>query len=612
MAKPNLEILNKHFGHLRYHVQKVLPAVYDDSLSYYELLGKLMDRTNELGVTTNNLSDLWEKIYQWILGEGLEEAVGEQLTQWMSDGTLDVIIREQLLLIGQDLQSERVNVLYPPPPFVSVKGDGVTDDTTALQTLLNNFTSLYFPEGTYVTTGLQLRDNTTIVGKGTIKISGSGYWGMQATQKSNIKISGLKFDGCGVQTTDGKNVSVKDCEFYNVPTRPALELGGISNFKIEDNYIHEIRMGIHILNSNTGVIDSNIIENIGGGRSNGVNQSQLGQIAILLWGNSDSLYNPVEKVTRDITVSNNICRNGSDNGIRLIAEKYHIAGGTNSGQLYNCSVIGNQVDMMYIDGIRVTCDDTVIASNTIRRCSYGGIRGNGGKGLIIEGNNIQGDSSSAFGINIGLVHANSSGSNNIVNDNVVTGCEQGIAVFGGVMEGSTVETFFYDLVCKGNIVTANRTVGLTTFKVVGGIIGDNIIKGNGTTGVDLSGQYLTFSNNQIEGNNTSNNTDSKFGLRANATDSSIINNRFINQVNGTAFQQRAERVLEYGNTFRGNASDTDLFSVAYTPLETNGSISIGRKQPTTPKEGMMYFDGNGIRFYQGGAWKFVRTFDTLA
>ena len=32
---------------IRYWVQKVLPLVYDDSLSYYELLAKIVDKLNE-------------------------------------------------------------------------------------------------------------------------------------------------------------------------------------------------------------------------------------------------------------------------------------------------------------------------------------------------------------------------------------------------------------------------------------------------------------------------------------------------------------------------------------------------------------------------------------
>lgn len=44
---------------LIYNVQKVLPAVYDDSLSYYELLAKIQKKLNESIANINNLNE-WQ------------------------------------------------------------------------------------------------------------------------------------------------------------------------------------------------------------------------------------------------------------------------------------------------------------------------------------------------------------------------------------------------------------------------------------------------------------------------------------------------------------------------------------------------------------------------
>lgn len=43
---------------LCYWVQHVLPLVYDDSLSYMELLGKVTKKLNDLIVNNNKLPDL--------------------------------------------------------------------------------------------------------------------------------------------------------------------------------------------------------------------------------------------------------------------------------------------------------------------------------------------------------------------------------------------------------------------------------------------------------------------------------------------------------------------------------------------------------------------------
>lgn len=58
-----------------YNVQKVLPAVYDDSLSYYELLAKIQQKCNEL-VTANNYLQEWQ---------ATQDEVIRELTQQVED-----------------------------------------------------------------------------------------------------------------------------------------------------------------------------------------------------------------------------------------------------------------------------------------------------------------------------------------------------------------------------------------------------------------------------------------------------------------------------------------------------------------------------------------------
>ncbi len=52
----------------RYNIQKVLPAVYDDSLSYYEVLAKVHDKCNEL-VSANNYLQGWQDEQDRVIAE---------------------------------------------------------------------------------------------------------------------------------------------------------------------------------------------------------------------------------------------------------------------------------------------------------------------------------------------------------------------------------------------------------------------------------------------------------------------------------------------------------------------------------------------------------------
>lgn len=53
---------------LIYNVQKVLPAVYDDSLSYYELLAKIQAKLNETIADINNLNE-WQEAQDQVMAE---------------------------------------------------------------------------------------------------------------------------------------------------------------------------------------------------------------------------------------------------------------------------------------------------------------------------------------------------------------------------------------------------------------------------------------------------------------------------------------------------------------------------------------------------------------
>lgn len=67
---------------LKCWVQKVLPLVYDDSLSYYELLNKVVKKLNDLIDNNNNLP---EYIKQTILDMLTPESVEEMLSEIFDD-----------------------------------------------------------------------------------------------------------------------------------------------------------------------------------------------------------------------------------------------------------------------------------------------------------------------------------------------------------------------------------------------------------------------------------------------------------------------------------------------------------------------------------------------
>lgn len=79
---------NTQFGRVgafRFWCQKVLPAVYDDSLSYYELLCKVVDYLNKIVEVTNTQSDaiteLQEKLAYFMAGV-FDPYIEEKIDEW--------------------------------------------------------------------------------------------------------------------------------------------------------------------------------------------------------------------------------------------------------------------------------------------------------------------------------------------------------------------------------------------------------------------------------------------------------------------------------------------------------------------------------------------------
>lgn len=103
---PSLEPY-KATGSFRFWCQKVLPLVYDDSLSYYELLCKVVNYLNDvisnvdgLKVDIDNLlkayNELQDYVNNYFDNLDVQEEINNKLDSMVEDGTLDNIINKKL------------------------------------------------------------------------------------------------------------------------------------------------------------------------------------------------------------------------------------------------------------------------------------------------------------------------------------------------------------------------------------------------------------------------------------------------------------------------------------------------------------------------------------
>jgi hypothetical protein len=185
-------------------VQYVLPLVYDDSLSYYELLNKVVKQLNIL-IENNNL---------------IPQFIKDQISDFISSGDLAEVV--------QNIVSNfMLNVKYPPQGISGAVGDGTKEDTQAIQACLdyaskNGGGCVFFPSGKYLTNSLNVPSNVSMVGldRYTTKlVLQAGATSAMITLNGKNTVGNITLDGnSGVQVNENPVIvcNTSNLNLYNL------------------------------------------------------------------------------------------------------------------------------------------------------------------------------------------------------------------------------------------------------------------------------------------------------------------------------------------------------------------------------------------------------------
>lgn len=129
-------------------------------------------------------------------------------------------------------------------------GDGVTDDTTALQNMLDSgATNIYLPQGTYIVTSLTISASLRLYGPGTLRKVTASNVALITISASDVEVDGVSFRGASYDTKPGALVyddnaisasgtdsqtPIRSLRFLN------LKINGFAGFGISVRYAENV------------------------------------------------------------------------------------------------------------------------------------------------------------------------------------------------------------------------------------------------------------------------------------------------------------------------------------------------------------------------------------
>ena len=233
----------------RFWCQKVLPLVYDDELSYYELLCKVVDYLNKTMQDVSFLHDEFTTLKSYVDNYfnnlDVQEEINKKLDEMAKDGTLSNFFQSR---IG-------ISVDY----FGAI-GDGITNDTMAFNSAIN---SLKQNDCLILTGGKKyLIDNLNIDTDNTITINGNGAvllcnsengFNFRCGQES--KIFNVIFDG------NNKAVTTLTSKCAETIFDSCIIKNGVTNNLILETGYYAQKIINCIVGNNLSYVQNNIIIN---------------------------------------------------------------------------------------------------------------------------------------------------------------------------------------------------------------------------------------------------------------------------------------------------------------------------------------------------------------
>lgn len=209
-------------GKFRFWCQKVLPLVYDDSLSYYEVLCKVVDYLNNYGEDLGVLADDYKALVEYVnhyFDEGVPDLIMQYVNEWLDEHPEATTTVQDWSLTYKKLVKGTLEFVIPE--MYGAVGDGLVDDTNAIIYAVKSGKSVILSKTYLITeTITDLLDDVHICGNGKIKANiQNGY--VFSCSNISFNINGIEFDflnnSYGLFSDDSafESLTIKNCTFAN-------------------------------------------------------------------------------------------------------------------------------------------------------------------------------------------------------------------------------------------------------------------------------------------------------------------------------------------------------------------------------------------------------------
>lgn len=350
-------------------------SYYDDLARKNELLKYLSMRIWEYD------KELAKRFADWDQNLAtLPDDLRDLLELWIDDGTFAHIINDEIF----QMKVDKVDLPYRTPEDYGAVGDGVADDTTAWQAMVNASRFCLIPAKTYKLTSITLPDKTFIQGtENSIIRPSSDTPVLKANGLTKLTIQDITIDGTdgdknvGIEVLNSANISIKNVTLKEIPVT-ALHLNFCENFDISG--CHFLNIGTSQNQNANGVNmgSAAVIQNSSYGNVHHNTFKNIWQIGVFVWADNGKCVG--------VGVHHNNIEEVYDNAIRFQPDPNTTTGVRDWNGVNGCHASYNTIKNVTIDGIRLSGNSNQAIGNLIEDVDGRGVTTQGGTDLNVSKN----------------------------------------------------------------------------------------------------------------------------------------------------------------------------------------------------------------------------------